>query len=122
MSGHTGGVPMNSVQTAPQSATLLHFPSQSRPKANAFTFSDRAALQSWNRRAALSGYGRLVIEPGCPGAGPDCAPYAAIYIRDDPWSRWGLTRGENGITVWCSRTGADCGTFDSMDLALATLK
>ena len=113
---------MNSAQIASQGATLLRFPIQNRPVTDAFTWADRIALQSWSRRAASLGYGRLVIEPGRPGAGPDHAAYALIYRRNDPWSRWGLARGDDGITVWCSRTGADHGTFDSMDLALAALK
>lgn len=111
-----------SAHTVRQSATLLHFPIRSRPAADAFTSTDHMDLQRWNRRAALLGYGRMLIEPGCPGTGPDHAAYALIYCRDDPWSRWGLSRGEDGITVWCSRTGVDQGTFATMDAALAALK
>lgn len=112
---------MSSAQIVSQSATLLYFPVRNRPAADAFTWADRMALQSWDRRATLGGYGRLMIEPGCPGAGPDRAAFALIYIRDDPWSRWGLSRGDDGITVWCSRTFADHGTFDTMDDALEAL-
>ena len=113
---------MNSVHIARQSATLLRFPVRSSPGTDAFTLADRMALNLWGRRATLVGYSRLVIEPGCPGAGPDRAAYALVYLKDDPWSRWGLSRGVDGITVWCSRTGVDHGTFDAMDAALKSLE
>ena len=100
-------------------ATILMFPA--RAAAGSFTWGDRMALQGWSLRAAALGYGRVLIEPGCPGGGPDRAAYALIYRRNDPWSRWGLSRGVDGINVWCSLTGADHGTFRTMDTALASL-
>ena len=111
---------MLDARTAVHGATILMFPS--RPgAAEGFTFADRMALQSWSMRATALGYGRVLIEPGCPGGGPDRASYALIYRRNDPWSRWGLSRGPGGITVWCSLTGADHGDFRTMDAALASL-
>ena len=113
---------MDRIHFPRQSATLLRFPVRSSPGTDAFTLADRMALNLWGRRATLVGYSRLVIEPGCPGAGPDRAAYALVYVKNDPWSRWGLSRGVDGITVWCSRTGADRGTFDAMDEALKSLE
>lgn len=87
-----------------------------------FTFMDRMALQGWSRRATAMGYGRVHIEPPRPGAGPDSAAFALIYRHNDPWSRYGLSRSAEGVTVWCSLTGHDLGAYPTMDAALATLK
>lgn len=106
--------------TAAPSAVILMFPTTPRAP-EGFTWSDRMALQDWSRRAAAFGYGRMLIEPGCPGDGPDRAAYALIYRRNDPWSRWGLSRSPAGIMLWCSLTGTDHGIFRTMDAALASL-
>lgn len=112
--------------TASRTATILPFrvpPGAMRMPAcgDGFTLVDRLALQSWGRRAAATSYGRVHIEPPRPGAGPDSAAFALIYRRDDPWSRFGLSRGPAGITVWDSLTGQDLGDYPTMEAALAAL-
>ncbi len=111
-------------------ATILQFPLQRRlagrlPEGMAppcgFTLQDRAALHNWINHAGAARYGRVVIEPGLPDTGPHCASYALVYCQNDPWSRWGLARNGQAITVWCSRTGTDCGEWPTMAEALATL-
>ena len=100
---------LQSAATAHSGAVILAFarPMASETPSEAtihFTWRDRIDLAQW---ASSARFARIVIEHGQPDAGPDRAPFALIYTYGSQWSRWGLTRTEEGIVTWCCRTGTD---------------
>ncbi len=117
-----------------QSATILAFPALrswdgaregagpgtrlGEPENILFTMQDRIDLLQWSGGAHV---GRMLVEPGERGAGPDRASYALIYVRDDPWSRWGITRSAAGVVTWCCRSGRDLSVTRTIIQALAAL-
>ena len=105
----------------PSGAVILAFPARGWQQEEGlhFTFQDRVDLASWDRTRRS---GRLLIEHGQRNAGPDRAAFALIYLRDDPWSRWGLTRSHRGVLTWCCRTGQDVNCTPTMAAALAMLR
>ncbi len=105
----------------PAGAMILAFPARGWQQETGlhFTIKDRIALAAWDR-TRLSG--RLLIEHGEQEAGPDRAAFALIYLANDPWSRWGLTRTARGILTWCCRTGQDIRCSQTMEAALAAIR
>ena len=111
----------SSTSFVPAGAVILAFPARGWQQEDGlhFTFQDRIDLATWDRSRRT---GRLLIEHGERGAGPDRAAFALIYVGSDPWSRWGLTRERWGVVTWCCRTGKDVNTAATMALALGALR
>lgn len=104
-----------------QDAVILAFTPRGRQADDddvLFTVQDRIDLTLWTHRSHVA---RMEVEPGIRGAGPDRASFALIYMGSDPWSRWGITRGDHGVVTWCCRTGRDLTITQTVSQALAGL-
>ena len=88
--------------------------------AKCFTIADRIALLEWSSQGS-SGYARVVLEEGVPGATPDCSAYVLLYRRYDLFATLGLTRRAHDILMWRCSDGTGCGIYPTMAAALAVL-
>ncbi len=97
-------------------------PFQAKPveTANCFTTADRIALLEWSSEGS-SGYTRVVLEEGVPGATLDRSAYVLLYRRHDFFATLGLTRRASDILVWRCSDGTGCGAYPTMAAALAGL-
>jgi hypothetical protein len=88
--------------------------------AKCFTIEDRIALLEWSSQGS-SGYARVVLEEGVPGATPDRSAYILLYRRYDLFATLGLTRRARDILMWRCSDGTSCGIYPTMAAALAVL-
>ncbi|HEY0206004.1 MAG TPA: hypothetical protein VGC15_17835 [Acetobacteraceae bacterium] len=97
-------------------------PFQAKPAetATCFSISDRIALLEWSSQGS-SGYARIVLEEGVPGATPDRSAYVLLYRHHDPFATLGITRHAGHILVWRGSDGTGCGIYATMAAALAGL-
>ena len=101
------------------SAEILPFIVRSPTPLNRLTVADRVHAMTWNETIAAPAGARLTIFARQPDDGPEVGDYIGIYRADDRWAVWGATRDGGVITVWHGPSGADIGTFNSMEEALA---
>jgi len=86
--------------------------------ATQFTLRDRMEITRWDRTPRI---GRVVIDQGNRAAGAAGAEFALIYLRNERWARWGISRSGTEIIAWCCRTGADLSPAPTATAALQNL-
>jgi hypothetical protein len=91
----------------------------SRP--TGLSMRDRMDIAAWQEHAAGLGYDRLAIHERGSFDPPDVENYLSVYRRGKSWASWSLARRGGHVLAWCSRTGADIGTFESVGDALQAL-
>ncbi len=78
-------------------------------------------VSTWQDRARLAGYDRMVIHARDEGDASEVGNFLSVYRKDQAWSRWGFARSGARVRAWCCLTGADVGEFATLGEALQTV-
>ncbi len=114
------GKPLLNVAGAVHRRHSAPFPTNPAETAKCFTIADRIALLEW-RSQGSSGYARIALEEGVPGATPDRSAYILFYRHHDLFASVGLTRRAGDVLLWRCSDGTACGVYSTMAAALAGL-
>jgi len=85
-----------------------------------FSVADRLVVHEW-MMAAITVYGRSVLERAEGLGHADPGEYLLIYRRDNVWASWGIGCGIDGYLLWESIRGATVGIFPALRAALAEI-
>jgi len=115
---------MHMSQTQPEIAGIViaFAPHAARSPAAAqgmcLTPLDRIVVTTWQDRARLVGFDRMVIHDRDPGDATEVGNFLSVYRSGQAWSRWGFARHGHVVRAWCCLTLADVGEFSCMAEAL----